>query len=690
MSGLVVRGAIPFELTSEPRFVVWKRELGKKTPYTIDLARRASSTRTRDWGSFYDAVDAVEAGRADGVGYALPDRKLVLVDLDDVLDPDEVLHPAADLILTELGSYSEWSQSGSGLHVLIRATLKGDHCQTKKTPWGGEFAVWDHARFVYLTGDLVEDTPPTIEARQDVLDEMCERHFAHLRRVRDVTRKPSEPLGIDDRDLLEKAFAAKNGDDLRMLIAGAWQGGRYGSQSEADLALCTRLAFWTGRDPDRIDAIFRTSGLYRDKWERDDYRERTIDAAIAATRDVYEPSRQGASQVRPTGDAPAGDAAYEVVKVVPAAEFAAVDEPGAAAILGDPDGPLIPEGGNVMVYGDGGVGKTTAMIDVGYHLAAGDDWQGISVPKPRRVLLVENEGPRPLFRRKMRRKESGWAGSPTEGRVLVLVHPWAQFTFAEPDVRELLADTIAEREIDVAIIGPVTSAGMDAPGTIHEVRDFDRLVSDVRARSGRPELAIVLVHHENRAGKPSGAWEGVVDTLIHVTQQGHGKIRIYFQKAKWASDLHATGMELVWADGDSFVRVEPTGEDRPERVWNDIAEYVLHHGGCSWRQVEPEVTGTGEYLRRRRDAMLEEGILINAGGKGGYKLWHRDDPERPTLETEVRRTADTPADTPASATGDGAETASVSVRRSLKTDAPTDTRGSASPDDTVSDEPEPA
>ena len=66
-------------------------------------------------------------------------------------------------------------------------------------------------------------------------------------------------------------------------------------------------------------------------------------------------------------------------------EFAAVDEPGAEPILGGADTNLIPEGGDVMVYGEGGAGKTTFTLDGGFHLGAGVDWlwiQGQTGPCP--------------------------------------------------------------------------------------------------------------------------------------------------------------------------------------------------------------------------------------------------------------------------------------------------------------------
>jgi AAA domain len=372
--------------------------------------------------------------------------------------------------------------------------------------------------------------------------------------------------------------------------------------------------------------------------------------------------------------------------VVTTTAFAAIDEPGASSVLGDPDAPLVAEGNNVVVYGDGGSGKTTLTVDLGYHAAAGDDWLSVLVPSARRVLLLENEGPRPLFRRKLARKERCWEGSPIDGRLFVLEEPWARFNFADPEWRQALADVIAELEVDVAIIGPITACGMDAPGTIQEVRAFIALVDDLRARSARAELAIVLIHHENRAGKPSGAWEGATDVLLHVTAQGHGKLRLYVQKARWSSQMHQTALQLSWADGDSFVLDEAGEPNRPERVWNNIAEYVLAHGGCSWNEVDAHVGGTATYKRHRRTAMLEEGVLINAAGRGGFVLWHHDDPARPALDSEVRRRSDAPTDAPASATGDGGGSRGASVRRRLKDDAPTDAPASASPDEVDSDD----
>jgi primase-polymerase (primpol)-like protein len=62
------------------------------------------------------------------------------------------------------------------------------------------------------------------------------------------------------------------------------------------MALCGILAFYTGNDADRMDRLFRQSELYREKWERPDYRERTIQRAIDTTASTYRPTHRGSTR----------------------------------------------------------------------------------------------------------------------------------------------------------------------------------------------------------------------------------------------------------------------------------------------------------------------------------------------------------------------------------------------------------
>jgi hypothetical protein len=326
-----------------------------------------------------------------------------------------------------------------------------------------------------------------------------------------------------------------------------------------------------------------------------------------------------------------GDGPRLELRVLPLEEFTAVEEDAARALLGAEGAALIPEGGDVMVYGDGGAGKTTLIVDLACHLAAGDDWLGVHVERPLRVLLIENEGPRAFFRSKLKRKQDGWAGSPLEGRIRVLEAPWATITLQDEHHREALAAAIRGQELDVVVVGPVTRAGMSEAGTLQDTAEFAKLLNDVRRRSGRA-VVFVLIHHENKAGKVSGAWEGAGDTLLHVTGQGHGHTRLHIQKARWASDYHGKTLKLAWADGDGF-----EVDDEPDRDDNTIADEILDavrkNGGASWNTISAVVPCNRERRKAIRDRLLENGRLVDAGGAAGMSLWHPADPVCPDLGT---------------------------------------------------------
>jgi len=222
-----------------------------------------------------------------------------------------------------------------------------------------------------------------------------------------------------------------------------------------------------------------------------------------------------------------------------AAVFAKEDEPGAHALVGDNEDVLVPENGDVMLYGDGGAGKTTLAVDLACHLAAGDDWLGITVARAVRVALIENEGPRPLLRRKVQRKLDGWAGSPIDkGMLRVLREPWAKVSLDRPSIRDALGRAIAKHQFEVVVIGPISGSGMNEAGTLQQVRDFlEVCAGEVRILADR-RVTFVVLHHENRGAQPSGAWEGAVDTLFHVQAQGNGQTRLHIQKARWSPAHH--------------------------------------------------------------------------------------------------------------------------------------------------------
>ncbi len=103
----------------------------------------------------------------------------------------------------------------------------------------------------------------------------------------------SRPESVSDDEILNLCAAARNSDKFRRLFEDGDTSG-HSSASEADLALCSILVFWTGPDADRIDRLFRRSKLMRDKWaerhsaDGQTYGTMTVAKALSLCSEFYD------------------------------------------------------------------------------------------------------------------------------------------------------------------------------------------------------------------------------------------------------------------------------------------------------------------------------------------------------------------------------------------------------------------
>src|SRR6185503_13398584 len=141
------------------------------------------------------------------------------------------------------------------------------------------------------------------------------------------------------------------------------------------------------------------------------------------------------------------------------------------------------------------------------HLAAGEPWLGgLIVPtRPLRIGWVENEGPQEEFRRKLERKLAVWRNRVPTDRFHVLDAPWAALDLRIAEHRVGVAAGVRQRNLDLLIVGPLNDLGMEGGGTPDEVRTFHGYLRDVEQLTERP-VSLMVLHHENTAGRVSGAW----------------------------------------------------------------------------------------------------------------------------------------------------------------------------------------
>lgn len=284
--------SVPRELRVLPQWVLWRYEerdgeLTKVPCQPSARNRRASSTDSSTWGTFEEAIAAATPGY--GVGFVFTDGDpFAGIDCDHCVNGDNV-HPAVVEIVKRLDSYTELSPSGAGVHVIVRAAVNGGRKRTSATPWGSQFENYSTGRFFCFTGKHLPGTPLTINDRQEQLDALR----GELLPVDDqphVRQRDPAPASMDDVELLERARNAKNGVAFDRLWGGDTSG-YDGDDSRADLALCGMLAFWCGPDPGRIDALFRRSGLMREKWDdrrgESTYGAVTIERALSGRTEFY-------------------------------------------------------------------------------------------------------------------------------------------------------------------------------------------------------------------------------------------------------------------------------------------------------------------------------------------------------------------------------------------------------------------
>lgn len=166
-------------------------------------------------------------------------------------------------------------------------------------------------KYVTVTGNTLRSRD--ILDRADRLQTILDKYMKKPQQTTQTAAPmPGTPADISDRELLDKAMNAANGSKF----AALWEGGLYGypSQSEADQALCNLLAFWTGKDAARMEALFRQSGLCRESGGKykspahyTKYLQKTIAKAIASCGDVYTPPQERPQAPQGAGKAGQGE-----------------------------------------------------------------------------------------------------------------------------------------------------------------------------------------------------------------------------------------------------------------------------------------------------------------------------------------------------------------------------------------------
>lgn len=269
-----------------------------KIPMDAKRDREASVTNNLTWSTFDQAVAAFNANKLfSGIGFVFTrDDVYTGIDVDDCRNPDTgELADWAQSIMLGLDSYAEVSPSGTGIKIIVRGAAPGIETRRNKVE------IYSTARYFTITGNVLLPGMD-VQERQQKLDELYGMIFGLIssgvpaprgQRIspEETERKLAAVRAIPDETLLELARGAANGAKFTRLWSGELSDCG-GDHSRADMSLCSTLAYWTRGDTERVDRLFRMSGLMRPKWDArrgpETYGQRTLREAVMITTVAYD------------------------------------------------------------------------------------------------------------------------------------------------------------------------------------------------------------------------------------------------------------------------------------------------------------------------------------------------------------------------------------------------------------------
>lgn len=134
----------PNELKALPYWVGHKN----KIPINLKTGQAGSSIDPNSWVPFTVAVSRYKLYGCDGLGIVLR-PPLIGLDLDDCVINGEINDYAKD-ILSKVESYTEYSPSGTGIHIICKGTLKAAH----KTD---RLEIYNTGRYFTVTGNSINN-----------------------------------------------------------------------------------------------------------------------------------------------------------------------------------------------------------------------------------------------------------------------------------------------------------------------------------------------------------------------------------------------------------------------------------------------------------------------------------------------------------------------------------------------------
>jgi hypothetical protein len=486
----VLAAYIPEALRARNAWVVWRMEQSgdrvTKVPYDPKTDFRARSDASASWTSWHNALAHYtdSNGDYDGIGFMLAGGAITCIDLDHCIT-NNVIDDWAVQIAAKVGSYTEVSQSGEGLHIfVIGIPPRGRRRKGVVEMYGPE-----DNRYIAVTGQKLAVAGSTPLPGNLVTCDLTALHaqlfpqeLATAKDIETETKRSSPPM--TDEQIYAHVHRAANAGKFAMLAQGDWSA--YGDDpSAARMALLGILAFYT-QDADQLVAMAADNGFDRPDDERK-MRNHDIPNTLASLRETY--TAQG--EIRPISHhvQPPQEHSFKLASDV---------EPQDVDWLWEP---WLPYGMLTMLDGDPGIGKSFLALEIAARISIGSPMPPMPIQPdalPRRgVVLVmpEDDNAKTIVPRLI-------ALGADRTRIVVISK---MFDASADDGIVWLEEAADKVDACLVIFDPLlTYLGGERSDT-HKDRDVRRALDPIIEMAIRRNIAILGNRHLSKGSKESSA-----------------------------------------------------------------------------------------------------------------------------------------------------------------------------------------
>lgn len=355
---------IPDKLKTQALWCVWKQG---KIPCNPRTGKNAQSNIPETFSDFETACNALEKGQYEGLGINIHNG-FSAIDIDHCIDEKGELSDMAKDIITKMGSYTETSPSGTGIHIIFTThdfLFDKEAYYINNQKIGLEvYIAGATKKFITITGNAINDNG--IADNPPALQEILEKYM--MKPQSPISNFNSKSIPTDSEMNYLQIGLAKD----KKLIA-YWHGSRpLKSESENDMGFMAKLLYWTNGNADEAINAFRSSPYanqkdptHQKKMNRHDYlpvlAKRAMPSEFAAQSNAEYQKRQMSKKKQEV------QKPYQEINLVSALDLQKAELPPVEYLIED----ILPQGTSILTAASK-IGKSWLVLDMGLKIAAGE------------------------------------------------------------------------------------------------------------------------------------------------------------------------------------------------------------------------------------------------------------------------------------------------------------------------------